>query len=108
MPDNSTVDRPRMDGLGIGHGVPLLSLRVNFSVNMDRARAAHAQAYAYVLNRVTGQQVRPFEQPPAPASNVPGEQAWPTQRHWCDRYVRISVVPLRSVFLSSLPSALFC
>jgi quinoprotein glucose dehydrogenase len=39
------------------------------------------QAYAYVLDRVTGQPVWPFEERPAPASDVPGERAWPTQPH---------------------------
>jgi quinoprotein glucose dehydrogenase len=39
------------------------------------------QGYAYVLNRVTGQPVWPFEERPAPASDVPGEHAWPTQPH---------------------------
>jgi quinoprotein glucose dehydrogenase len=39
------------------------------------------QAYAYVLDRVTGQPVWPFVERPAPASDVPGEQASPTQPH---------------------------
>jgi quinoprotein glucose dehydrogenase len=39
------------------------------------------QAYAYVLDRVTGEPIWPFEERPAPASDVPGEQAWPTQPH---------------------------
>jgi quinoprotein glucose dehydrogenase len=39
------------------------------------------QGYAYVLNRVTGQPVWPFEERPVPASDVPGERAWPTQPH---------------------------
>jgi quinoprotein glucose dehydrogenase len=39
------------------------------------------QGYAYVLDRVTGQPVWPFEERPAPASDVPGERAWPTQPH---------------------------
>ena len=39
------------------------------------------QAYAYVLDRVTGEPVWPFEERPAPASDVPGERAWPTQPH---------------------------
>ncbi len=39
------------------------------------------QAYAYVLDRVTGQPIWPFEERPAPASDVPGERAWPTQPH---------------------------
>jgi quinoprotein glucose dehydrogenase len=39
------------------------------------------QAYAYVLDRVTGEPVWPFEERAAPASDVPGERAWPTQPH---------------------------
>jgi quinoprotein glucose dehydrogenase len=34
-----------------------------------------------VLDRVTGEPVWPFEERPAPASDVPGERAWPTQPH---------------------------
>ena len=37
------------------------------------------QAFAYVLDRVTGQPVWPFEERPVPSSDVPGEQAFPTQ-----------------------------
>jgi quinoprotein glucose dehydrogenase len=39
------------------------------------------QGYAYVLDRVTGQPVWPFEERPVPASDVPGEHAWATQPH---------------------------
>jgi len=39
------------------------------------------QSYAYVLDRVTGQPIWPIEERPAPASDVPGERAWPTQPH---------------------------
>jgi len=39
------------------------------------------QGYAYVLDRVTGQPVWPIEERPVPASEVPGERAWPTQPH---------------------------
>src|SRR6266581_1695633 len=39
------------------------------------------QSYAYVLDRVTGQPIWPFEERPAPASDVPGERASPTQPH---------------------------
>jgi len=39
------------------------------------------QGYAYVLDRVTGQPVWPIEERPVPASDVPGERAWPTQPH---------------------------
>ena len=39
------------------------------------------QGFAYVLDRVTGQPVWPIEERPVPASDVPGERAWPTQPH---------------------------
>ena len=39
------------------------------------------QGFAYVLDRVTGQPVWPFEDRAVPASDVPGERAWPTQPH---------------------------
>ena len=39
------------------------------------------QGFAYVLDRVTGQPVWQFEERPVPASDVPGERAWPTQPH---------------------------
>ena len=37
------------------------------------------QAFAFVLDRVTGQPVWPIEERPVPASSVPGERSWPTQ-----------------------------
>ena len=37
------------------------------------------QAFAYVFDRVTGQPVWPMEERPVPQSDVPGEQASPTQ-----------------------------
>ena len=37
------------------------------------------QAFAYVLDRVTGEPVWPIEERPVPASTVPAEQASPTQ-----------------------------
>ena len=39
------------------------------------------QGYAYVLDRVTGEPIWPIEERPVPASDVPGERAWPTQPH---------------------------
>jgi glucose dehydrogenase len=37
------------------------------------------QGFAFVFDRVTGQPVWPIEERPVPASDVPGERAWPTQ-----------------------------
>ncbi len=35
--------------------------------------------FLYVLDRLTGEPLFPVEERPVPASDVPGEQAWPTQ-----------------------------
>jgi len=35
--------------------------------------------WAFVFDRVTGKPVWPIEEKPVPPSDVPGEQAWPTQ-----------------------------
>lgn len=37
------------------------------------------QGFAFVFDRVTGEPVWPIEERPVPASDVPGEAAWPTQ-----------------------------
>ncbi len=37
------------------------------------------QGYVYVFNRVTGEPLFPIEEVPVPASDLPGESAWPTQ-----------------------------
>jgi quinoprotein glucose dehydrogenase len=37
------------------------------------------QGFAFVFDRVTGRPVWPIEEHPVPASDVPGEHAWPTQ-----------------------------
>jgi quinoprotein glucose dehydrogenase len=40
---------------------------------------ASKQGVLYLLDRVTGEPVFPIREVPVPASDVPGEQAWPTQ-----------------------------
>lgn len=35
--------------------------------------------FIYLLNRETGEPLFPIEERPVPASDVPGEEAWPTQ-----------------------------
>jgi quinoprotein glucose dehydrogenase len=40
---------------------------------------ATKQGYLFVLNRLTGEPIFPIEERPVPASDVPGEQAAPTQ-----------------------------
>ena len=37
------------------------------------------QGYVFVFDRVTGRPLYPIEERPVPASDVPGERAWPTQ-----------------------------
>jgi quinoprotein glucose dehydrogenase len=37
------------------------------------------QGFAFTFDRVTGKPVWPIEERPVPASDVPGEQSWPTQ-----------------------------
>jgi quinoprotein glucose dehydrogenase len=37
------------------------------------------QSYLYVFDRITGQPIWPIPETPVPASDVPGEKAWPTQ-----------------------------
>jgi quinoprotein glucose dehydrogenase len=37
------------------------------------------QGFLYVLDRETGEPVYPMEERPVPASDIPGEHAWPTQ-----------------------------
>ncbi len=37
------------------------------------------QSYLYVFDRLTGQPIWPMPETPVPASDVPGEKAWPTQ-----------------------------
>jgi quinoprotein glucose dehydrogenase len=66
------------------YDLPSAPALVNMTVDGRPIRALvqlTKQGYAYVLDRVTGQPVWPFEERPAPASDVPGEQAWPTQPH---------------------------
>jgi len=49
--------------------------------------------FLYVLNRETGESLFPIEERPVPASDVPGEQSWPTQpfplkpKPYCRQYM---------------------
>jgi quinoprotein glucose dehydrogenase len=66
------------------YDLPSAPALVNMTVNGRPVKALvqlTKQSYAYVLDRVTGQPVWPFEERPAPPSDVPGEHAWPTQPH---------------------------
>jgi quinoprotein glucose dehydrogenase len=46
---------------------------------VDAVAQATKLGFLYVLNRETGEPLWPIEERPVPASDVPGESAWPTQ-----------------------------
>lgn len=46
---------------------------------IDAVAQATKQGFVYVFDRVTGAPVWPIDEKPVPKSDVPGEQAWPTQ-----------------------------
>lgn len=56
----------------------LLTIKHN-GKNVDVVTQAGKTGYLYVLDRVTGKPIWPIVEKPVPASDIPGEQAWPTQ-----------------------------
>lgn len=46
---------------------------------IDAVAIATKQGFMFVFDRLTGEPVWPIEERPVPASDIPGEQAWPTQ-----------------------------
>ena len=46
---------------------------------VDAVAQVSKQGFVFVFDRVTGTPVWPIEERPVPASDVPGEQSWPTQ-----------------------------
>lgn len=46
---------------------------------VDAVAQAGKSGFLYVFDRVTGEPLWPIEERPVPKSDVPGEQAWPTQ-----------------------------
>jgi len=46
---------------------------------VDVVAQAGKTGFLYVFDRVTGEPLWPIEERPVPKSNIPGEQAWPTQ-----------------------------
>jgi quinoprotein glucose dehydrogenase len=56
----------------------LLTVRHNGKL-VDAVAESSKQGFLYVFNRVTGEPLWPIEERPVPKSNMPGEQAWPTQ-----------------------------
>jgi len=47
--------------------------------SIDAVAVATKHGFVFVFDRETGEPVFPIEEKPFPASNVPGEEAWPTQ-----------------------------
>lgn len=47
--------------------------------SIDAVVVVTKMGFIYVLNRDTGEPLFPVEERPVPASDVPGEEAWPTQ-----------------------------
>lgn len=56
----------------------LITVRRN-GKTVDAVAQATKQGFMFVFDRVTGTPVYPIEERPVPKSDVPGEQAWPTQ-----------------------------
>ncbi len=46
---------------------------------VDAVAVAGKNGFLYVFDRVTGEPLWPIEERPVPASDIPGEKAWPTQ-----------------------------
>jgi len=56
----------------------LLTVRHN-GKNVDVVAEVTKFGFLFVFDRVTGEPLWPIEERPVPASDVPGEEAWPTQ-----------------------------
>ena len=56
----------------------LVTLQVG-SANVDAVVVPTKQGWIFVFDRQTGRPIWPIEERPVPASDVPGERAWPTQ-----------------------------
>ena len=56
----------------------LLTVRHNGQM-VDAVAQAGKTGFLYVFNRVTGEPLWPIEERPVPKSDMPGEEAWPTQ-----------------------------
>lgn len=60
-------------------GPPILATIHAGGKKIDAVVQLTKTGWAFVFDRVTGKPVWPIEERPVPASDVPGEQAWPTQ-----------------------------
>jgi len=58
---------------------PILVTLTRRNRNVDAVVQLTKQGFAFVFDRVSGQPIWPIEEHPVPGTDVPGEQAWPTQ-----------------------------
>ena len=58
---------------------PNLVTVVHDGKKIDAVAQTSKLGYIYTFNRDTGEPLFPIEERPVPASDIPGEQAWPTQ-----------------------------
>lgn len=58
---------------------PNLITVVHHGKKIDAVAQTSKLGYIYTFNRETGEPLFPIEERPVPASDIPGEQAWPTQ-----------------------------
>lgn len=58
---------------------PQLATITHNGKRRDIVAQAGKTGYLYVFDRVTGEPIWPIEEKPFPASEIPGEKAWPTQ-----------------------------
>ncbi|HVN06166.1 MAG TPA: PQQ-binding-like beta-propeller repeat protein, partial [Bryobacteraceae bacterium] len=58
---------------------PKLLTLIHDGNRVDAVVQVTKQGFVWVFNRVTGAPLWPFEERPVPRSDMPGEQAWPTQ-----------------------------
>lgn len=58
---------------------PNLITVVHNGKKIDAVAQTSKLGYIYTFNRDTGEPLFPIEEKPVPASDIPGEQAWPTQ-----------------------------
>jgi quinoprotein glucose dehydrogenase len=58
---------------------PNLISVVHNGKKIDAVAQTSKLGYIYTFNRDTGEPLFPIEEKPVPASDIPGEEAWPTQ-----------------------------
>ena len=58
---------------------PNLVTVTHLGEKIDAVAQVTKQGFVFVFNRETGEPLFPIEEVPAPASDIPGEETWPTQ-----------------------------